>query len=103
MVTERGPAPRSSAAGSPPSRMRASKSTPFTSAATSQSKRERLPGRKTAFSAVGDVPPTGRFVKVDYIHLLRYREGKHVSFNLMFDRLTMLEQLGLAPAPALAA
>ncbi len=51
----------------------------------------------------GDVPPTGRFVKVDYIQVLRFRDGKHLSFNLMFDRLTMLEQLGLVPAPAEAA
>jgi len=34
---------------------------------------------------------------VDYIHVLRYREGKHVSFNLLFDRLLMLEQLGILP------
>jgi len=39
-------------------------------------------------------------VAVHYIHMLRYRDGKHVSFNLLFDRLQMLEQLGLIPAPA---
>jgi steroid delta-isomerase-like uncharacterized protein len=54
-------------------------------------------------SPMGDVPPTGRFVKVDYIQVLRFRDGKHLSFNLMFDRLLMLEQLGLVPAPAEAA
>ena len=48
----------------------------------------------------GDIPPTGRRVKVDYIQVLRFRDGKHVSFHLMFDRLEMLEQLGLVPAPA---
>jgi len=48
----------------------------------------------------GDVPPTGRSVRLDYIQVLRFRDGKHASFNLMFDRLLMLEQLGLAPAPA---
>jgi steroid delta-isomerase-like uncharacterized protein len=47
----------------------------------------------------GDVPPTGRSVAVDYIQVLRFRDGKHASFNLMFDRLLMLEQLGLIPAP----
>jgi hypothetical protein len=31
--------------------------------------------------------------------VLRFRDGKHVSFNLMFDRLLMIEQLGLLPAP----
>jgi steroid delta-isomerase-like uncharacterized protein len=50
----------------------------------------------------GDIPPTGRKVAVDYIHVLRYRDGQHVSFNLMFDRLLMLEQLGLLPAPSTA-
>ena len=47
----------------------------------------------------GEIPPTGRSVNVDYIQVLRFRDGKHVSFNLMFDRLLMLEQLGLIPAP----
>ena len=50
----------------------------------------------------GDIPPTGRPVAVDYVHVIRYRDGKHVSFNLLFDRLQMLEQLGLVPAPAAA-
>jgi predicted ester cyclase len=52
-------------------------------------------------SPAGDIPPTGRPVKVDYIQVLHFRDGKHSSFNLMFDRLLMLEQLGLIPAPAL--
>jgi ketosteroid isomerase-like protein len=52
---------------------------------------------------MGDIPPTGRSVEVDYIQVLRFRDGKHVSFNLMFDRLLMLEQLGLVPMPAAAA
>jgi len=47
----------------------------------------------------GDVPPTGRSVSVPYIHVLRFREGFHVSFNLIFDRLLLLEQLGLVPTP----
>ena len=48
----------------------------------------------------GEIPPTGRSVNVDYIQVLRFRDGKHVSFHLMFDRLLMLEQLGLIPAPS---
>jgi ketosteroid isomerase-like protein len=48
-------------------------------------------------SPTGTLPPTGRSVAVDYIQVLRFRDGEHVSFNLMFDRLQMLEQLGLAP------
>jgi len=54
----------------------------------------------TLHSPAGDIAPTGRQVAVDYIHVLRYRDGKHASFNLLFDRLAMLEQLGLLPAPA---
>jgi ketosteroid isomerase-like protein len=51
-------------------------------------------------SPAGDIPPTGLRVAVDYIHVLRYRDGPHISFNLLFDRLLMLEQLGLVPTPA---
>jgi ketosteroid isomerase-like protein len=47
----------------------------------------------------GDIPPTGRTVAVDYIQVLRFRDGKHISFNLMYDRLLLLEQLGVIPAP----
>ena len=48
----------------------------------------------------GDVAPTGRSVRLYYLQVLRFRDGRHVSFNLMFDRLLMLEQLGLVPAAA---
>lgn len=51
----------------------------------------------------GDVPPTGRPVALAYIQVLRFNDGKHVSFSLMFDRVQMLEQLGLIPAPLPAA
>lgn len=51
-------------------------------------------------SPAADIPPTGRSVTVDYIQVLRFHGGKHMSFNLMFDRLQMLEQLGLVPASA---
>ena len=51
-------------------------------------------------SPAGDIPATGRPVTVDYIQVLRFRDGKHASFSLMYDRLLMLEQLGLTPAPA---
>jgi ketosteroid isomerase-like protein len=53
-------------------------------------------------SPTGEIPPTGRSVSVDYVQVLRFRDGKHASFNLLFDRLLMLEQLGLVPAPAAA-
>jgi ketosteroid isomerase-like protein len=98
---ERRRAPHSSAVGSLPSRTRMSKSTPFTSSTTLPLRRARSPGRNAVFSRVqGDIPPTGRSVEVDYVQVLRFHDGKHVSFNLLFDRLSMLEQLGLALAPA---
>lgn len=50
----------------------------------------------------GDVPPTGRSVSAPYLQIVRFRDGKHASFNLVFDRLQMLEQLGLVPEPAAA-
>jgi ketosteroid isomerase-like protein len=53
-------------------------------------------------SPAGDLPPTGRSIRLDYIQVLRFRDGRHVSFNLMFDRLAMLEQLGIIPTPAAA-
>jgi steroid delta-isomerase-like uncharacterized protein len=53
-------------------------------------------------SPAGDIPPTGRPVEIGYIQVLRFRDGKHASFHLMFDRLDMLEQLGLVPATAAA-
>jgi ketosteroid isomerase-like protein len=58
--------------------------------------------RTLVFSEVSR-SPTGRPVALDYIQVLRFRDGKHASFHLMFDRLLMLEQLGLMPAPALGA
>jgi steroid delta-isomerase-like uncharacterized protein len=46
----------------------------------------------------GDIPPTGRNVRVDYIQVARYRGDKVSAFNLIFDRLEMLEQLGVMPS-----
>lgn len=51
-------------------------------------------------SPAGDVPPTGRRVAADYIQVLRFRDGKNISFNLMYDQLQLLEQLGLVQIPA---
>jgi ketosteroid isomerase-like protein len=48
-------------------------------------------------SPTGEIPPTGRPVRVEYMQVLRFRDGKHASFDLLFDRLSMLEQLGLVP------
>lgn len=40
-------------------------------------------------------PSMGRSIRLDYVQVLRFRDGKQVSLNLIFDRLVMLEQLGL--------
>ena len=42
------------------------------------------------------VARTGRSVALEYVQLLRCRDAKLVSMTLMFDRLALLEQLGLA-------
>jgi ketosteroid isomerase-like protein len=41
------------------------------------------------------VARTGRSVCVDYVRVARIRRGRQVSISLVFDRLLMLEQLGL--------
>ena len=48
----------------------------------------------------GDVPPTGRSVRGAYIQVITFLDGRCIAANLMFDRLQLLEQLGLVPAPA---
>ena len=54
--------------------------------------------RNTLHGPGGDIPPTGRKVRIDYIQVIRYRGELTSAFNLVFDRLEMLEQLGLAPS-----
>jgi uncharacterized protein (TIGR02246 family) len=53
--------------------------------------------RGTLSTPDGDIPPTGRTVSVEYIQVLRFRDDRVAAFHLSFDRLEMLEQLGLAP------
>ena len=49
---------------------------------------------------MGDVPPTGKTVTGEYTGIFEFRDGKVVSQRLMFDRLNLLEQLGLLPEMA---
>jgi hypothetical protein len=50
------------------------------------------------------VPPTGREIDYEQIHVLTVRDGKVVKHEAMRDDLTMLSQLGVfPPAPAIAA
>lgn len=52
---------------------------------------------------MGDVPPTGRSVEGAYVDIFVVRDGKLISDRLTFDRMELLEQLGLVPQPAGAA
>ena len=49
---------------------------------------------------VGDrmgIPPTGREVAYDYIHILRFRDGRAVEHWGVRDHLTLMRQLGVIP------
>jgi predicted ester cyclase len=50
----------------------------------------------------GDLPPTGRRADLPFSEHAEVQGGMIVSARLYFDRLELLEQLGLAPAPAAA-
>ena len=39
---------------------------------------------------------TDRTVELDYVQVMSIEDGEYVSMKLLLDRLTMLEQLGLA-------
>ncbi len=43
----------------------------------------------------GDLPPTGRSVRVEYMQVVRYAGGRMSSIHLVFDRLELLQQLGV--------
>ena len=48
------------------------------------------------------IPPTGRRIRVPYIDLWRVENGKLVENWVQLDRLGMLQQLGVIPAPGQA-
>jgi len=49
---------------------------------------------------MGDIPPTGKRVEGKFVDVYVIKDGKIVSDRLLFDRLDLMEQLGLAPVPA---
>ena len=49
---------------------------------------------------MGDIPPTGKRVEGRYVDIFEVRDGKVVSDRLHFDRMQLMEQLGLVPQPA---
>lgn len=49
---------------------------------------------------MGDIPPTNKAVKGEYVQILELRGDKVARGRLLFDRLQLMEQLGLVPAAA---
>lgn len=45
------------------------------------------------------MPPTGKHVTMPGISIVRLESGRAVENRVIFDQMTMLQQLGLAPAP----
>jgi len=51
------------------------------------------------------IPPTGREVAYDYVHILRFRDGKAVEHWGVRESMTLMRQLGVwqdRPAPVAA-
>jgi predicted ester cyclase len=49
---------------------------------------------------MGDIPPTGRRVEGPYVDIFDFEGERIVRDRLVFDRMQLMEQLGLAPVPA---
>ena len=45
------------------------------------------------------IPPTGREVAYQYVHFLRFRDGKTVEQWSVRDDMTLMRQLGIVPSP----
>ena len=58
--------------------------------------------RGTLRTPDGDIPPTGRRADLLFSEHAEVQEGVIVSARLYFDRLELLEQLGVKSAPATA-
>lgn len=43
------------------------------------------------------IPPTGREVAYDYVHMLRFRDGKAIEHRAVRDTMTLMQQLGVIP------
>jgi hypothetical protein len=51
---------------------------------------------------MGDIQPTHRPVSGEYVSICKVSDDKIASQHLIFDRLQLLEQLGLVPTAATA-
>ncbi len=61
---------------------------------------ERWTGRGTHRGEWQGIPPTGRRVAVPGVVFYRISGGKIVEFRGRFDRMSLMEQLGVAPSTA---
>jgi steroid delta-isomerase-like uncharacterized protein len=59
---------------------------------------ERWTGRGTHRGEFQGIPPTGKQVAVPGVVFYRIRDGRIIEFRGSFDMLSMLQQLGVAPA-----
>ena len=45
-------------------------------------------------------PPTGNQVRLPFVHLVGFADGRYHRDQVVYDRLTLMEQLGLVPQAA---
>ena len=62
-----------------------------------------LVARGTHTGPLGDIPPTGRTAEVVGCNVVEARDGRIISEREYFDTFSLMQQLGLADAPAPAA
>ena len=53
--------------------------------------------RGTHTGPLGDLPPTGQAVTLQFVDIMRVRDGRIVEHWLSMDQLTFLQQLGVIP------
>ena len=61
---------------------------------------ERWMGRGTHQGEFQGIPPTGKRVAVPGVVFYRIAGGKIVEFRGQFDRMSLMQQLGVIPGPA---
>ena len=51
----------------------------------------------THSAPLGDLPATGRFVSVQFVDIMRVRDGRIIEHWLSMDQLSFMQQLGVIP------
>lgn len=62
----------------------------------------RWTGQGTHTGVLAGIPPTGKTVSVDALSLFTCKNGKIIEMVDLWDALSMMQQLGLAPRPGQA-